>query len=382
MTNLLNFTKTNIQSIPIPVKGKTIYKDTKEKGLSLYITANGTISFFIRKRIYGRDERVIIGNFPEMSIENARKQSLNIKSQVAEGIDPNEDKRKMRAEITFYEMFTQFMERYSKISKKSWQYDEREVNKFLQHWFKRKASQISKSEIQRLHEKIRNDNGLYQANRILERIRAIYNKAIEWGWDGTNPSLGIKKFKEKSRDRFIQPGELPKFFISLEQELNQTIKDYFHMSILTGARKSNLLTMRWKDICFTRNEWKIPETKNGDSLNIPLIEEAIEILKNRKEICEGSEYVFPGDGKTGHLQEPRKGWLRILKRAGIDDLRIHDIRRTMGSYQAIAGASLAVIGKSLGHKSQQATQIYARLHNDPVRESMEKANKIMKSFNL
>lgn len=159
---------------------------------------------------------------------------------------------------------------------------------------------------------------------------------------------------------------MPKFFVSLAQELNQTIKDYFHTSILTGARKSNLLTMRWKDICFNRNEWKIPETKNGDSLNVPLIEEAVEILKERKlSMLSDSEYVFPGDGKNGHLQEPRKGWLCILKRAGITDLRIHDIRRTMGSYQTIAGASLAVIGKSLGHKSQQATQIYARLHNDP-----------------
>lgn len=121
---------------------------------------------------------------------------------------------------------------------------------------------------------------------------------------------------------------MPKFFVSLAQELNQTIKDYFHTSILTGARKSNLLTMRWKDICFNRNEWKIPETKNGDSLNVPLIEEAVEILKERKlSMLSDSEYVFPGDGKNGHLQEPRKGWLCILKRAGITDLRIHDIRR-------------------------------------------------------
>jgi len=78
-------------------------------------------------------------------------------------------------------MFTHFMERYSKVFKKSWQYDEREVNEFLQHWFKRKASKISKSEIQRLHETIHRDNGLYQANRILERVRAILNKAIEIG---------------------------------------------------------------------------------------------------------------------------------------------------------------------------------------------------------
>lgn len=84
-------------------------------------------------------------------------------------------------------------------------------------------------------------------------------------------------------------------------------------------------------------------------------------------------YVFPGNGKKGYLMEPRKGWERILKRAGIEDLRIHDLRRTLGSWQAKTGASLAIIGKSLNHKHQNTTAIYARLDLDPVRASVEKA---------
>jgi integrase len=92
-----------------------------------------------------------------------------------------------------------------------------------------------------------------------------------------------------------------------------------------------------------------------------------------------SEYVFPGKGsKSGHFADPQTAWERILKRAGIKNLRIHDLRRTMGSYQAITGASLAIIGKSLGHKSQQSTEVYARLSNDPIRASMEIASKKMK----
>jgi hypothetical protein len=104
-------------------------------------------------------------------------------------------------------------------------HDEREVNKFLSHWFNRKASSISKHEIQRIQEKIRDENGLYQSNRLFERIRAIYNKNIEWGWEGINPTTGIKKYKEKSMDRFIQPDELPRFFKALEEEENLTARD-------------------------------------------------------------------------------------------------------------------------------------------------------------
>lgn len=325
-------------------------------------------------------------------------------------------------------MFNQFMERYSKKFKRSWKYDEREVNKFLPHWFNKKASQISKQEIQCLHETIYNENGLYQANRLLERIRAIYNKSIEWGWEGANPTLGIKKFKEKSRDRFLQADELPCLFQALAEEENVVARDYILISLLTGARKSNVLSMCWNEINFVNKTWRIPETKNGDSLTVPLMEQAVEILQERKRLNKdvagnSNLFVFPGNGKEGHLADPKKAWNRICLNAtiklwkldntlatlieatkikegssinqihkeiiqlakkqkielptGLMDIRIHDLRRTLGSWQAATGATTAIIGKSLGHKSQQATAIYERLNIDPIRASVERATDAM-----
>jgi integrase len=372
-----NFTKQFLQSLKAPSSGRLYVADTREKGLSVYVTSNGIITFFVRKRIHGRDERVVIGRYPEITVEQARTQALAIKAQVAQGKDPIEDKRRMRGDITFFEMFQEFMERYSKKQKRSWQYDEREVNKFLSHWFKRKSSTITKQEIQLLHERIRDENGLYQANRILERISSIFNRAIEWGWQGENPAQGIRKFREKSRDRFLQPDELPRFFSALEEEENTTARDYIMLSLLTGARKSNVLAMRWENIFFERAEWRIPETKNGDSLTLPLSQNAVEILERRRQDTH-SQWVFPADAsKSGHFADPKRAWQRVLTRAGIKDLRIHDLRRSLGSWQASTGASGFVIGKSLGHKSQQATQIYARLNLDPVRDSIEKATQAM-----
>jgi integrase len=121
---------------------------------------------------------------------------------------------------------------------------------------------------------------------------------------------------------------------------------------------------------------------------LPLIKEAVEILKNRKkenakmnlETLQ-AEHVFPSIvSKSGHLTDPKKAWYRILKEAQVDNLRLHDIRRTLGSYQAITGASLPIIGKSLGHKSSQATQIYSRMNLDPVRQSIEKAIGLIGSY--
>jgi integrase len=368
-----NFTKTDILKLTPPPSGTETYRDTKEKGLSLYITAKGVLTFFVRKRINGRDERVILGAFPDLSVEQARKAALKVKSDVAQGRDPNEHKNALRQEMTFGQMFQEYMERYSKKHKKSWIYDEREVNRFLSHWFKRKLSSITKQEVQHIQEKIHDDNGLYQANRILERIRAIYNKAIEWGWKGSNPTQGIKKYKEKSRDRFVATQEFPALFEALDAEENETVRDFVLMALLTGARRANVLAMRWDQIDWASCQWRIPETKNGEPVTIPLIERAMTLLEGRRQQT-NSEWVFPSaESASGHLADPKRAWARICKRAGITNLRIHDIRRTLGSYQAITGASLQVIGKSLGHKSQQATAIYSRLNLDPVRESVERA---------
>ncbi len=136
--------------------------------------------------------------------------------------------------------------------------------------------------------------------------------------------------------------------------------------------------MRWEELDLSRNVWRIPDTKNGKPVTVPLVPFAISLLEDLRKANSSSEWVFPSPtSATGHLVEPRKAWERILARSGIDNARIHDLRRTMGSWQAITGASMQVIGKSLGHKSQQATAIYARLSLDPVRAAMEKATNAM-----
>jgi integrase len=205
----------------------------------------------------------------------------------------------------------------------------------------------------------------------------MYNKAIDWEiLSGQNPTDRIKKFPEKSRERFLQPDEFPRFFKAVNEEANTTIRDYILISLLTGARRTNAVEMRWEQINFEHGTWTIPVTKSGDSHTVPLVPEAMEILMARKSDSE-SEWVFPGTGETGHLVEPTKAWRNILKRAGIKDLRLHDLRRTMGSWQASTGASLSVIGKSLAHKNVSTTAIYARLHLDPVRDAMSKATSAM-----
>lgn len=377
-----NFTKKDIDALPAPTKSvRAYYHDTREAGLSISITPVGTKTFFLRKKIEGRDERIVLGRYPDLTLENARKLATQRKGEIAIGKNPQAEKRAVRDEMTFEELFELYMERFSRKYKRSWKYDEREVSKHLSHFYKRKISTIRNEEIHKLHTELGEKSGIYQANRILERIRAIYNKGIEWGWNGRNPALGVKKYREKSRDRFLLPEEVSRFFESLAKEENVTARDFILMALLTGARKGNVLAMQWSEINFQHAIWRIPDTKNGDPHNVTLSPQAMQILDKRKKVQllteQESIYVFPGDGAGGHLADPKKAWYRLLQEAKIENLRIHDLRRTLGSWQALQGTSTAIIGKSLGHKSQQSTAVYERLTLEPVRHSVQSATEAL-----
>jgi len=132
-----------------------------------------------------------------------------------------------------------------------------------------------------------------------------------------------------------------------------------------------VMSMKWSDIHWGLDLWTIADTKNGDSLTVNLTRHALAVLQRRYDTKTSDCWVFPGTGKTGHLVSPKNAWKKILQRAEISDLRIHDLRRTVGSYMAIQGVDSKIIGKALGHRSIQATAVYSRLTQDPVRRALE-----------
>jgi integrase len=249
----------------------------------------------------------------------------------------------------------------------------------LKRWASRPLSGIRKADCQALHSRVGREHGRYAANRLLALLRAMFNKADGVGYEGPNPTAGIKKFPEEKRDRFLHGHELKAFFQSLADEPNATLRDYFAVALFTGGRKSNVLAMRWEDVDLAAGIWRIPETKSGIPVVVPLTAPVLAILQARQETTNGCPWVFPGRGKTGHLVEPKTAWKRIIERAGLEDVRPHDLRRSLGSWMAMTGAGLPLVGKMLGHTQAQTTQIYARLAVDPVRQAAEAATTAMLS---
>lgn len=434
MADTVNFTKAMLDALALPKTGKRHeYRDAKQAALRLRVTASGVKTFCVFKRVKGGGmERVTLGRYPEMTIDQARRKAAEIVGKIAEGDNPAEVRRAIRAEMTFRELFAEFRERHGK-KLLSWKADEQRYRDYLDPSLgKRRLSEITTAMISRILSDVEKRG---KANATINNVRAlassIFARGMEWGLVGTNPVSATKTRKKVSRDRFLQSDELPRFFEALMEEPNDTVRCYFLMSLLTGARRSNVLAMRWREINVDARIWRIGKTKNGEPQNVTLSEPALALLAQMRESAEkGADYVFPGEGASGHLVEPKKGWKRILDRdelaqllimiegAGgsldpkrsartgeevyesldarlerarevasglglkvedvrLGDLKIHDLRRTLGSWQAMTGASLLIIGKSLNHKSPQATAIYARLDLDPVRAAVDKATAAM-----
>jgi integrase len=386
-----NFTKRAIESVELPERRYITYNDTAVRGLQLQAFASGVKTFVLYRRIAGRPERIKIGAFPDLTVEQARGEAQRLNGVIAQGQNPAQEKRTLSAEMTFGEFFEEkYLNEYAKKRKRTWKSDEDTNRLYLSSLQHRKLSSITRADIVKIHNEIgkkteRKPNGApYAANRTVALLSVIFNVARDYGLTGENPASKIKRFDEEERERFLDEDELPRFLKSLSREDDETMRDYFLAALLTGARsRQNVQAMRWDEINWTRGVWMISteKSKKKKSMEIVLVPLMLALLQHRQAQPDADpEWVFPGrKGRTtkGHLVETKTAWARILERAGIKKCRIHDLRRTHGSWQAMLGSSLPIIGKSLGHESIQSTKVYARLNSSPVRDSVERATNAM-----
>lgn len=382
--NTFNFTEERLRNITLPETGKrNYYNDTTEKGLRLAVSGTGTKSFQFQRWSSEKQKPVIVtlGKWPDLPLHTAREKASALRQEVSSGNDPQSDKRQRRDTLTVAEILDLYVTEHSIPHKRTTKDDQNFIRLHLKPTFgKRRIDEVTTESIRSWHTGLAKIMTPASANRHLALLRSVYNTMLP---DLPNPCRTVKMYKEYSRDRFLQPEELERFFESVELERtegNPDIADYLLLSLFTGARRSNVLAMQWTELDLNMNQWRIrgEDSKNKSIMLIPLVDEAIEILNHRREMA-SSVFVFPSHGKTGHLQEPKKGWQRVIKRAGLENVRLHDLRRTMGSFQTITGASTAVVGKTLGHKNPNSTAVYARMNLDPVRDSMEKAVALMKT---
>jgi integrase len=349
-------------------------------GLRIY--PSGKKAFIILYPVSGRDRFMTLGEYGALTLTQARDMAREKIVDVIKGKDPLEEKKKENQGDSVLDLSKAYMERHAKARKKesSWKDDLRRIERhILPAWRNRKAKGITRADVAGLHSKI-GKGAPYEANRVLALLSKMFELAQRWGFvpEGhPNPAHGIDKFREEKRDRWVTPEELPRLAQAIDREGNIYARAALCLYLLTGTRKSEILCARWEDVDFDRAELRIPDTKARRIHYVPLSTPALELLRKIPRV-DGNPHILPGKVEGHHLVNIDKAWRRVRKAAGVDDVRLHDLRRTVGSWLAQAGNSLHLIGRVLNHSNTSTTAIYARFGQDQVREALEQhAQRIM-----
>jgi integrase len=374
-----HFTKKAILSRPLPPAGqREILRDTDRKGLTLLVTSSGARSFYLRRMVNGQTIKHRLGSFDDMSIEQARDIVLDMTAALARGSNLTSRLVTTRNSPTLDEYFERWMKDYSEVHRARTAYHDRSVYKanVKEALGAKKLLTIGMAEVQSLHSAIGKSGRQRTANNVLQLLSTMFNRATEWGlYPHPNPTLGIRRFKEKSRERYLGPAELRQLFQAMTHKDTDTDTcDLVLLALLTGARRGNLFAMEWSELDLGAGVWTVDgeKTKTGDDYHIMLAGPAIATLAARQARApRGQRWVFPADTDSGHIYTIHKRWRDLLKLAGIDDFHFHDLRHTSAAWQVYAGASLPVIGKTLGHRSINTTARYAHVDLTPARASIE-----------
>ncbi|MDP4783072.1 MAG: site-specific integrase [Gammaproteobacteria bacterium] len=261
---------------------------------------------------------------------------------------------------------------YVKTYKKSWEMDESRLrNHILPHFGKRRMNDIERRDVVALINRLAENFKPGTINRVVILLRYLFNLAIKWEVDGvtSNPTSGIPLLKENNQnERFLSALEAKALLRAINYSRNKMLKHIVPMLILTGARKREVLDAKWEDFDLARQIWRIPTTKSGKARVVPLSDTAAKLVERLQEKKSG-DYVFANPNTRKPYNSFYYSWHSARKDAGLDDLRVHDLRHSFASFLVNAGRSLYEVQTLLGHSQIKTTQRYAHLSSDSLRKA-------------
>jgi integrase len=368
-----------VRALPAPTRGNRIAYDDSVKGFGIRVTAADARAFVLnyRRKADGTERRYTIGAFPAWSVAAAREEAKRLKRAIDGGADPVGEHREQRAAPTVNDLCDRFEQEHlpRKCASTAADYSSMLTVHVRPALGKRKVASLAFADIDKLHRELTKDSGPYRANRVIAVVSKMCSLAIQWGWRPDNPCRGVERNDEAKRKRYLTAAELERLSKALAEHDDRDAADIFQLLLLTGARRGEVLAMRWRDINLETGVWtKLgATTKQRTDHVVPLSAPARELLAAREQ---GSEYVFPGR-HCGHRVGVKSNWKRILKAAKITGLRIHDLRHSFASQLASGGASLPLIGALLGHSNPVTTHRYAHLYDDPQRAAVERVGAVI-----
>lgn len=355
--------------------------DSELKGFGLKVTPKGRKVYIAQYRIGKRTRRITVGTHGVLTTEDARKKARIALGQVLAGIDPAGERDKTNSDFSIEELFAKFDESYISMHvKPETGKDYRRV--FAKYIFPRfkhiSVRNVSKIDMLRLHHDMRMTP--YRANRTIAKLSKFFNWCEQYGYreEYSNPTRHVKKYKEHARHRYLSNDEQEQLGLALNKAEAENIACTYSVNAirllsLTGARLREITELKWEYINFESGIINLPDSKTG-AKTIYLNGATKDVLSRIVRQAD-NPYVICGNTPGKSLVNLQKPWSRIRILAGLEDVRMHDLRHTFASVAAMGGMSLTMIGALLGHSQAQTTARYAHLAADPIKAANEEIGK-------
>jgi integrase len=363
-----------------PGRAKVDYFDTDQRGFMLEVRQTGGKTFYQRYTdARGRERQFKLGPADVLTIDKARRKARLVLAQALVGTDPQQQRRELRETPTVKEFVRDRYMPHVKSYKRSWCTDETVLRlHILPMLGPRPVDHIKTEDISALLQMMR-DKGYASGttNRVLILLRYIYNLGRKWRIAGMteNPTLGLSTAPDVQRDRFLTVEETQRLIVSVEEDENQTAARAIMLLLLTGGRRNEITQAKWEYVNWDRRTLLVPISKSGKPRAIALNAQALALLRALPRT--DNPYIFPSpvNGKpSASLFFP---WDRIRKRAGLADVRLHDLRHSYASFLVNQGISLYVVQGLLGHAHSRTTQRYAHLSQETLLDAAERVGDVV-----
>jgi integrase len=375
-------TERTVASFRVDPQKEQIVWDSDLRGFALRISPKGLKSYFIQYRKGAATRRMKIGTYGKTKAEAARSAARALLGDVEAGKDPSKERHALRNAPTMQDLADEYLAQHGPKKRPSSMKDDRSMlDRFiLPKLGRKKLHEISRQELSRLHLSLKATP--YQANRLLALLSKMFSLAMQWGWTKENPVRGIERFHEDKRERWLRDDELARLFDAIRDHPNQRAANAIRLMILTGSRRGEVLGATWDQFNLQEGSWTKPShhTKQKKTERIPLSTQAQELLATMREEDPEGLYLFPGEATGKPLQGIQSFWHRIRAAAGLEGVRLHDLRHTYASHLVSGGMSLHMVGRLLGHTQPGTTARYAHLADDPLREATNRLGDKMQAL--
>ena len=354
--------------------------DQDIKGFGVRVHPSGRKVYLVKYRHQGRIIKKTIGPHGTIPPAAARARAAEIITAARTGRDLTGRVLQLREDgtATMHDLAGRFLEEHVPAHCKPSSAHSYEIairQHVLPRLGNRRVADVTRGDVAALHHRMHATP--YAANRTLGILSAMFTAAELWGLrpQGSNPCRYVKRFRERRRERFLSDGEYRRLGAVLREAKSTgavaaSAIAAIRLLMLTGCRLSEIMTLRWEHVALEARELRLPDSKTGAKV-VHLGKPAVAVLRGIAR-AEGNPWVITGRRPGSRLASLHFPWGRIRKRAGLGDVRLHDLRHSFASGGLLVGEGLPMIGKLLGHSQVQTTARYAHLADDPVKEAADR----------